>query len=86
MNVKIPVQFEDIVKEIADFTLLPKNEVKYKLWMEALDQGYNIKEDCKLFNVIAHKYNNNMIELYSNSYSFIYETMAFWARPLQRGR
>ncbi|MGO9579177.1 MAG: class I SAM-dependent methyltransferase [Desulfobaccales bacterium] len=60
---------------------MPKKEVKYKLWMEALDQGYNIKEDCKLFNVIAHKYNNNMIELYSNSYSFIYETMAFWARP-----
>jgi SAM-dependent methyltransferase len=84
MRVNIPIFFDDIAAEIVRFTPLTADEVRYRTWMESLDVGWNVKEDCRTFGVTPHIYNDKLIQLYKESYGFIFETLVFWAKPTRQ--
>jgi SAM-dependent methyltransferase len=84
MNVVIPMLFDEIVDEIVRFTDISREQVKVRLWNEAISLGWNVMEDVKYFNVTPHKYDDYMDQLYQDSYGFIFETMVFWVTPLRQ--
>jgi len=78
---KIPLTFNEIADEIVRFTGLPQEEVEYRLWMEALQPGWNVLQDVAKFGVTPHKYDENMEQLYHDGDGFIFETLVFWLKP-----
>ena len=80
MDISICSTFEEIVNEITIFTGLPSEEVKYRLWMEALDIGWNVVLDLKIFQVNPHQYDDKMEHLYRESYGCKFENLVFWVR------
>ncbi|MBM4273384.1 MAG: class I SAM-dependent methyltransferase [Deltaproteobacteria bacterium] len=79
MEIRIPISFDAIVDEIIKFTGLPIDDVRHRVWMEVLNSGWNVCQDVERFQVTPHKFDEKMINLYNNSYGFIFETMVFWA-------
>jgi hypothetical protein len=50
MQINIPNKMQDVADEIAMFTGLRREEVDYRLRMEKLDQGWNVRQDyCPTF-------------------------------------
>jgi SAM-dependent methyltransferase len=79
--VKVPQSFDEIVCEIVRFTDLGPDEGKYRVWMQALEPGWNVLQDVRRFGVTPHEYDEQMLRLYRDGTSFIFETMVFWAKP-----
>ena len=73
--------FGEIVEEIVEFTDLPRDEVGRRVWMEAVDLGWNVSRDAARFSVVANKYSDEMIQLYREGDGFIFETLVFWSKP-----
>lgn len=84
MRNSIPVTFEDIVNEITKFTDLSEEEVRHRVWVEALALGWNVSRDVERFGIVPHEYNDEMEQLYSEGDGFIFETLVFWAKPDRR--
>ena len=81
---KFPLTFKEIVHELVCLTSLPREEVEYRVWMEALDPGWNVLQDVARFGVTPHKYDEKMLQLYHDGDSFIFETLVFWLKPKRR--
>jgi len=76
----IPVTYREIVDEIVKFTSLSQEEVEDRVWKEALQVGWNVKHDAKVFHVTPHIYNHQMQQFYRETDGFIFETLVFWAK------
>jgi SAM-dependent methyltransferase len=85
MTSGIPVTFRDIVDQIVQFTDLPRAEVEQRVWLEALNLGWNVAVDVRRYGVTAHVYDAKMEQLYREGTGFIFETMVYSAR-FQRQR
>lgn len=81
MDLPIPTSYEGVVEEILMFTGLPEQEVRRRVWLEALELGWNVAQDAGRFDVTPHYWNERMAELYIEGDGFIFETMVFWSRP-----
>ncbi|MEC4819926.1 MAG: methyltransferase domain-containing protein [Scytonema sp. PMC 1069.18] len=77
----IPLSFDEIVREIHNFTDLPEQEVRHRVWMEAMNVGWNVLQDVPVFQVKPHHFDDKMSQLYRESYGFIFETLVFWVSP-----
>lgn len=73
--------FEEIVNEIVRHTSCSREEVAYRVWMEALEPGWNVLQDVTHFGVTPHQYDEKMLELYRDGDGFIFETLVFWSKP-----
>ncbi|MBD2329614.1 methyltransferase domain-containing protein [Alkalinema sp. FACHB-956] len=71
---------DDIVDEITQFTQLEREEVKQRVWQEALTIGWNVCQDAEKYHITPHHYDGSMEDLYRDSHAFIFETMVYWAR------
>ncbi len=83
-NTGLPVEFNDIVDEIVEFTGDAKSQVQHRLWMEAIQPSWNVWLDVERLGVEPHVFNEAMARLYTDSDGFIYETLAFWAVPARQ--
>jgi 2-polyprenyl-3-methyl-5-hydroxy-6-metoxy-1,4-benzoquinol methylase len=81
MHMKLPLTFEEIVNEIVSFTDFSRDEVAYRVQMETLEIGWNVRQDVARFGVTPHQYDEKMIQLYREGDGFIFETFVFWLRP-----
>lgn len=81
MEAPLPRTFSEVVEEITKFTGLPKSEVEERVWLEAVQPGWNVADDVKNFGVVPHWYDDRMEKLYKEGDGFIFETMRFWAQP-----
>ena len=81
MKRSLPLTYEEVVDEITRFTDFSEKEVKYRVWREALELGWNVAQDAARFRVVPHRYDDSMLRLYQEGSGFIFETMVFWARP-----
>lgn len=79
--VKLPMTYAEIVEEIVKFTTLSREEVEHKVWMQALQPGWNVLQDVNRFSVTPHLSNENMDQLYKEGNGFIFETLVYWAKP-----
>jgi SAM-dependent methyltransferase len=79
----LPVTFREVVEEIVRFTDIPREEVEWRVWRQAVDPGANVLEDVARFGVTPHEYDERMARLYREGSGFIFETMVFWARPMR---
>lgn len=80
----LPVTFQEIVTELVQFTGLPQPEVEHRVWMQALDPGWNVIQDVKRFGVTPFQFDENMSRLYREGDGFIFDSLVFWARPERR--
>jgi len=80
----LPVTFEDIVSEIVRFTALPADEVKYRVWMQALEPGWNVIQDMDRFGATPFIYDDCMRRLYREGDGFIFDSLVYWAKPSRR--
>ena len=80
----LPVTFATIAEEIVRHTGLPRHEVDRRVWMEAIQPGWNVCEDAQRFGVRWHHYDERMEQLYREGDGFIFETMVFWSKPYRR--
>lgn len=78
---KLPITYAEIVNEIAQFTTLSREEVEHRVWMQALQPGWNVLEDVSRFGVTPHLSNKKMDQLYEQGNGFIFETLVYWAKP-----
>lgn len=81
MNADIPLTYADIVGEIAEIMDLPRGEVEHRVWMEAVELGWNVARDVERFAVTPNEYDEKMDLLYREGDGFIFETLVFWAKP-----
>jgi SAM-dependent methyltransferase len=72
--------FREVVEEIVRFTDIPREEVERRVWMQALEPGFNVLEDVVRFGVTPHVYDDRMARLYGEGTGFIFETMVFWTK------
>ncbi|HEX3724582.1 MAG TPA: methyltransferase domain-containing protein [Nitrolancea sp.] len=77
---EIPVTFQDIVDQIARFTAWSRPEVEQRVWLEALNFGWNVAADARRYGVKPHVYDARMEQLYRDGTGFIFETMVYWAK------
>jgi SAM-dependent methyltransferase len=82
--VDIPMTFKEIVAEIVRYTDLPQDEVEHRVWMQALEPGWNVLEDAKRFAVTPFQFNENMIRLYREGDGFIFDSLVYWSKPARR--
>jgi SAM-dependent methyltransferase len=80
----IPCSFTEIVGEIVRFSGLPQESAEHRVWMEALQLGWNVADDVKRFRATPHRFDENMRLLYRDGDGFIFETLVFWARPFRQ--
>jgi SAM-dependent methyltransferase len=80
-KVKLPLTYTEIVDEIVRFTTLPREEVEHRVWMQALQPGWNVLQDVARFGVTPHLNNEEMDQLYEQGIGFIFETLVYWAKP-----
>lgn len=80
-SLRLPQTFEEIVAEIVRYTGLPQAEVSSRLWREALESGWNTREQVKRFEVTPHSFDDRMARLYQEGDAFIFETLVFWSWP-----
>ncbi len=77
---KLPVTYEEISKEIERFTDLPPDEIKARVWLEAVNFGCNANEDVRRIGVTPHVFDDKMQTLYETTDAFIFECLVFWAK------
>jgi SAM-dependent methyltransferase len=82
--IQLPITFDAIVAEIIQHTGLPKDEVEHRVWMEALETGWNVMRDVKRFGVTPFTFNQEMIHLYTEGDGFIFDSLVFWSKPSRR--
>jgi SAM-dependent methyltransferase len=78
--VKLPLAFDEIVDEIVRFTDLKRAEVEHRVWMHAIDPGWNVRQDVFRFGVTPHQFDERMLELYREGDGFIFDSLVFWAQ------
>lgn len=78
---RLPLTFGEIVNEITRFSGLSKAEVEHRVWMQALEPGWNVLRDVARFGVTPHVYDERMLQLYREGDGFIFETLVFWSKP-----
>lgn len=78
---KLPVTYEDLVNEIISYTGFSREEAEHRVWMEALEPGWNVLQDVARFGANPHEYDEKMLQVYRDGDGFIFETLVFWARP-----
>lgn len=81
MKYQFPRTFKELTEEIMRVTGLPQNETEHRIWMEALQRGWNVALDVERFGVIPHKHDQGMEKLYREGSGFIFETLLVWATP-----
>src|SRR5215203_1733302 len=69
--IQLPLTFDAIVAEIIQHTGLSREEVEHRVWMEALETGWNVMRDVKRFGVTPFTFNQEMIRLYTEGDGFI---------------
>lgn len=69
------MSFDEVVNELVELTQLSENEVKERVWMEALNRTWNVPKAAKDFGVDFHIYNEKMEEFYRKTDAFIFELM-----------
>jgi SAM-dependent methyltransferase len=79
-----PLAFDDIVHEIVQFAGLPLEDARHRVWMQALEPGWNVVQDVRRFGVTPFIYNDCMRQLYREGDGFIFDSLVFWARPSRR--
>jgi SAM-dependent methyltransferase len=80
----LPITYQDIVAEIVRFTDLPPAEVEERVWMQALEPGWNVVRDAQRFGVTPFHFDDKMIRLYTEGDGFIFDSLVYWARPARR--
>jgi SAM-dependent methyltransferase len=80
----LPITFHEIVTEIIQYSGLPQAEVEHRVWMQALEPGWNVLQDVKRFNVTPFQFDENMIRLYTEGDGFIFDSLVFWSKPDRR--
>jgi SAM-dependent methyltransferase len=83
-SINIPATYSEIVSEILCFTSFPREEVEQRVWMQAIEPGWNVLQDVQRFGVTPHKYDDHMLQLYRDGDGFIFETLVFWAKPFRQ--
>lgn len=81
---RAPLSFGEIVEEISAFTGYPQERVEERVWLEALDPGFNVREDVRRFGATPHRFDEEMQRVYVEGDGFIFETMVFWAKPTRQ--
>jgi SAM-dependent methyltransferase len=84
LPVDLPITFKEIVAEIVRYTDLPQDEVEHRVWMQALEPGWNIIEDVKRFGVTPFRFDEKMIQLYTEGDGFIFDSLVYWSKPARR--
>lgn len=75
-----PYSFNELVEEISDILEENKQIVQKKVWLEALNPGYNIKKDAINFGIEFHVYDQKMESFYRETSGFIFETLVEFCR------
>lgn len=78
---KLPLTFEEISEEIERFTDLRGEEIRQRVWAEALSLGCNANRDARTLSVTPHVFDERMQTLYDTTDAFIFECLVFWAKP-----
>jgi len=80
----LPIRFKEIVAEIVQYTDLPQEEVEHRVWMQALEPGWNVIEDVKRFGVTPFRFDEKMIRLYTEGDGLIFDSLVYWSKPARR--
>jgi len=83
-SIRLPITFREIVAEIVEHTGLPREEVEYRVWMQALEPGWNVIQDVKRFGVTPFQFDEKMIRLYREGDGFIFDSLVYWSKPSRR--
>jgi len=78
------LSFDEIVDRIKELTGLQEEEVRYRVWTEALDPGANVSFSALEFGVTPHVYNTKMENFYRSTDAFIFEIMVESCRKGKR--
>src|SRR6266498_2989573 len=84
LPVYLPITFKEIVAEIVRFTDLTQEEVEQRVWMQALEPGWNVIEDARRFGVTPFRFDEKMICLYTEGDGFIFDSLVYWSKPARR--
>ena len=84
LPIHLPITFKEIVAEIVQYTELPQDEVEHRVWMQALEPGWNVMEDVKRFGVTPFYFDEKMIRLYTEGDGFIFDSLVYWSKPARR--
>jgi len=84
LAIQLPISFDEIVAEIVQHTGFPRAEVEHRVWMQALEPGWNVIKDVKRFGVTPFQFDEKMIRLYTEGYGFIFDSLVFWSKPSRR--
>jgi SAM-dependent methyltransferase len=77
---QIPGSYDELVNEITECSNFSREEAARRIWMEALNQGWNVMHDVERFGVTPFRYGEQMQQLYQEGDGFIFETMVFGAQ------
>ena len=80
----VPITFDEIVAEIVRFTDLPVVEVERRVWMQALEPGWNVIQDVARFGVTPFQFDEKMVRLYTEGDGFIFDSLVFWGQPARQ--
>ena len=83
-SVRLPITFQEIVAEIVEYTGLSDEEVEYRVWMQALEPGWNVIQDVKRFEVTPFQFDERMIRLYTEGDGFIFDSLVYWSKSSRR--
>jgi 2-polyprenyl-3-methyl-5-hydroxy-6-metoxy-1,4-benzoquinol methylase len=81
---ELPRNYEGVVEEIVSCTNLPIDEVRWRVWSEALETGWNVQRDMELFHARPHILDEKMLDVYRLGDGFIFETMVFWTKEYRQ--
>ena len=84
MPAPLPITFHEIVAEIVQYTDLPEAEVEHRVWMQALEPGWNVIQDAQRFGVIPFQFDDKMTRLYTEGDGFIFDSLVYWSKPSRR--
>src|SRR4030095_3798397 len=84
LTIHLPITYREIVAEIVQYTGLPHDEVEYRVWMQALEPGWNVIEDVRRFGVTRFLFDEKMIRLYTEGDGFIFDSLVYWSKPARR--
>lgn len=83
-SIRLPITFQEIVAEIVEYTGLHREEVEHRVWMQALEPGWNVIQDVKRFGVTPFQFDENMLRLYTEGDGFIFDSLVYWSKPSRR--
>jgi len=80
VNLHMPSSYNELVEEISELLDEDKEVIQNKVWLEALNPGYNVKEDSIKLGLEFHVYDQRMEKFYRETYGFIFETLVEFCR------